>query len=153
MIGCAKRSGCAIAKSMSDEIEDFVSRLPKKQTPRNSPEDFFEIQHTGEWNYQVEGSGTKIFIDGYRGRTILEAKYINNPDRSPYVPGSRIPDFLRQKIVKEMRDEFQRIENVINDSSNPFNALEIITNNSDAKSFFEGLLAELDISGAVVILE
>ncbi len=74
---------------MSDEVEEFVSRFPRKPTPSNSPDDLFEIQHTGEWNYQIEGGGTKIFIDGYRYRTILEAKYVNNPDRSPYIPNSK----------------------------------------------------------------
>jgi hypothetical protein len=66
-------------QKMSDEVEEFVSRFPRKPTPSNSVEDLFEIQHTGEWNYQIEGGGTKIFIDGYRDRTILEAKYVSTP--------------------------------------------------------------------------
>lgn len=138
---------------MSDEVEEFISRFKRKQTPNNSGEDLFEIKHTGEWNYQIEGGGTKIFIDGYRDRTILEAKYINDPDRSPYIPNSRIPDFLRQKILKQMRDEFQRIGNVINDPDNPFNSLEVITNHPEAKVFFEELLQEFNISASVVIPE
>jgi hypothetical protein len=138
---------------MSDELEEFVSRLPKKQTPSNSAEDLFEIQHTGEWNYQVEGGGTKIFIDGYRGRIILEAKYIYYPERSPYIPSSKIPEFLRRKILQQMRDEFQRIGNVINDPTNLFNSLEVITNNPEAKSLFEEFIKELNIPGSVVIPE
>lgn len=138
---------------MSDRVEEFISRFPKKQTPNNSVEDLFEIQHTGEWNYQIEGGGTKIFIDGYRDRTILEAKYINDPDRSPYIPSSKIPDFIRQKIVKQMRDEFQRIGNVINDPDNPFDSLEIITNHPEAKAFFEKLLLDFNIPASVIIPE
>lgn len=138
---------------MSEEVEEFVSHLPKIPTPNNAPEDLFEIEHTGPYNFLVSGGGTKVFIDGYRGRTILESKYVKNADRSPFVSGSSIPSFLRNKILQQVRDELQRISNVIKDPSNPFDSLEIIVNNSDAKSFFESWLQELDISGTVVIPE
>ncbi|NEN92652.1 MAG: hypothetical protein F6K48_28635 [Okeania sp. SIO3H1] len=49
-----------------------------KQTPNNQPEDTFEIKYTGEWNYQIEAGSTKVFIDGYRGKIILETKYFIN---------------------------------------------------------------------------
>lgn len=138
---------------MTDEVEEFVSRFPRKPTPSNSVEDLFEIQHTGEWNYQIEGGGTKIFIDGYRHRTILEAKYVNNPDRSPYIPNSQIPTFIRQKILKQIRDEFQRLANVIKDPITPFESLEVITNHLEAKALFEELLQEFNIVSNVVIRE
>jgi hypothetical protein len=138
---------------MSDKIENFISSLSKRRTPSNSPEDLFEIKHTGEWNYQVEGGNTKVFIDGYRGRTILECKYINDPERSPYIPSSTIPDFLRRKILKQIRDEFQRIRNVIEDPKNPFDSLEVITNNSAAQLFFEELLKEFNLEYNVTLAE
>ena len=50
----------ATTQNMSDEVEEFISRFPKKQTPNNSVEDLFEIQHPGEWNYQIEGGEIKF---------------------------------------------------------------------------------------------
>ncbi len=138
---------------MSDEITNFVSSLPKKQTPNNQPEDVFEIKHTGEWNYQIEAGSTKVFIDGYRGKTILEAKYVKNPQRSPFISDSRIPRPIREKILDQIRNEIKRIGIVIGDSGNPFNSLEVITNHPGSQSFFEGLLKEFDIPGRVLLVE
>ncbi len=138
---------------MSDEITNFVSSLPKKWTPNNQPEDVSEIEHTGEWNYQIEAGSTKVFIDGYRGKTILEAKYIKNPQRSLFISGSRIPEPIRQKILNQIRDEIKRIGIIIRDSGNPFNSLEVITNHPGYQSFFENLLKEFDIPGRVLLVE
>ncbi len=138
---------------MSDGVTNFVSGLPKKRTPNNQPEDVFEIEYTGEWNYQIEAGGIKVFIDGYRGRTILEAKYVKNPQRSPFISGSGIPEVIRQKILNQVRYEIERIGIVIRDSDNPFNSLEVITNHPDSQSFFESLLEEFDIPGRVLLVE
>ena len=138
---------------MSDKITNFVSNLPKKQTPNNQSEDVFEIKHTGKWNYQIQAGSTKVYIDGYRGKTILEAKYVKNPQRSPFISNSEIPPFIRKKILNKIKDEIKRIGIVIGDSGNPFDSLEVITNHPASKSLFESLLKEFDIPGNVSLKE
>jgi hypothetical protein len=59
----------------------------------------------------------------------------------------------RRKIIKQIKDEFQRIRNVIEDPKNPFNSLEVITNNSAAQLFFEELLKEFDFEYDVTLAE
>ena len=88
-------------------------------------------------------------IDGFRGTTILEAKFINKPLTSPFVPGLSIPDSIRAEIMKKVRDELKRVSTVIKSEATPFKSLEIITNSPEAKTNFESMLKELSVPGTV----
>jgi hypothetical protein len=82
---------------------------------------------------------------------LLDAKFIGNPDRSPFISGSKIPDFIRSKITAKLDDEFGRYAAVINDPSNPLTGLRVITNHSGAVPYFQGLMQQHGIPGSVVV--
>jgi hypothetical protein len=79
-------------------------------------------------------------IDGYLEPTILEAKHVGNSARSPFVSGSGAPGYSREGILGKVDDEFRRMRMILDDTSNPFNNVEVITNNTDAKALFEQML-------------
>jgi hypothetical protein len=126
-----------------------AATLPRKPTPTKSPASRYEIKHTGPYNYTVSGGGDKIDIDGFRGSTILETKFIDNPSASPFVPGSSIPDTVRATILKKVRDELTRLHTVIRSGSTPFESVEIVTNSPEAKNLFQAMLKDLSVPGTV----
>ncbi len=134
-------------------IDKFISGLKTRPTPANSPQDLFEIEHTGPVNYLAKGGNEEVWIDGIERSTatILESKMIKDPSRSPFISGSQIDPEIRHIILSQVRDEFRRINLVIQDPKNPFNKLKVITNNTDAKAYFESLMKELGIKGTVTI--
>lgn len=133
----------------SARVDEFVSTLPRKSTPSTTPANQYEIRHTGPYNYTISGGGATFAIDGYRGSTILESKFVNTPSASPYVPGSSIPGAIREEILKGVRGELQRIQKIIRSGSTPFTSVEIITNSAQAKGLFEGILKEFSVPGSV----
>ena len=132
---------------------DFVARLRRIRTPTNTQANLFEIEQTGPFNFTVPGGGEQVDIDGFEGATILEAKFINNPSRSPFVEGSDIPDQIREQIIRRERDQFRRLKAVISDPNVPFNRVEIRINDERGVAFFESLLSEFEIPGDVVVVE
>jgi hypothetical protein len=80
---------------------------------------------------------------------LLECKFIILPGRSPFIEGSKIPNFIRDKIVNRVADEFSRYAAVINDPNTPINALEVIINEPSAAPFFQELLRQHRIPGRV----
>ena len=84
---------------------------------------------------------------------MLECKFIIHADRSPFIEDSQIPNFIREKIVNSVADEFFRYAAVINDPNTPINALEVIINNPSAAAFFQELLQQYKIPGRVVYKE
>ncbi len=54
--------------------------------------------------------------------------------------GSDAPDFIRQGILDQVDDEFRRIRSILDDPSNPFDNVEVITNNDTARRLFEQML-------------
>jgi len=134
-------------------VDDYVSRLPRINTPTKTPANLYEIKHTGPFNYTISGGGAKFKMDGYRGTTILDTKHVGKPKISPFIPGSDIEDKYRKFILDEVRDELDRIRTIIKSKETPFDSLEIITNTNESKAFFEGLLQEFKIPGTVRISE
>ena len=81
-------------------------------------------------------------------RTIVQnAEYVRNEARSPYVKGNEAPEFLQAKI----EDEFYRYSQVMNDSSNPLERLELITNTENSVSYFESLIDKFNIFDNVTV--
>jgi hypothetical protein len=134
-------------------FNDWVEGLPQKETPSNTPQDLFEITHTGPRNHQVSGGGEKVWTDGVRAldQSLLEAKYIEKPERSPFIEPSECPEFVRERILEKVRDEFRRYSEVIKDPANPSKRLEVIVNDARAVPLFEALLKEYGIPGRVVV--
>jgi hypothetical protein len=131
------------------EIDTRLARYPRRSTPTKTAANQYEIAHTGPYNYTIFGRGHSFEIDGYRGTTILEAKHVGDFKSSPYVPGSKIPDVIRQRILDDTRDELFRVREIIRSGRTPFKSFEIITNTPESKAFFEGLLKEYHVPGKV----
>ena len=130
----------------------YVAGLPQKRTPTGGPEDQFEIEQTGPMNYRVPAGNETFDIDGYEGNTILDAKYVGNPGRSPFIHGSKAPSFLREKIRQDQLDEFRRVKVILNDSTNPFTDFEVRTNDSSAAAYFRDLLREQGLPDRVKVV-
>jgi hypothetical protein len=143
-------SGSLVVPNSS--VDDFVAGLNTKRTPSSRPANLFEIEQTGNLNFTVPGGGTKIDIDGFKGTTILEAKFIDKPGRSPFIEDSKLPPFLREKILKEQRHEFERLNAVIKDPKVPFNQLEVRINDQKGVPFFQSLIDEFQIPGQVKVV-
>jgi hypothetical protein len=134
------------------EVEAYVAGLPRKNTPTVKPSGQFEVEQTGPYNYTVPAGGEKIDIDGYGGTTILDAKFVEKPDISPYIHGSNAPDFLRQEVLKDQQSEFKRLAAAIDDPAVPFTRLEILTNDPRAVPYFQGLINQYKIPGTVRVV-
>ncbi|MFF6784174.1 polymorphic toxin-type HINT domain-containing protein [Streptomyces sp. NPDC012510] len=113
----------------------------------------YQVAQTGATEYRAVGGGQRVWADGMDRNTgeLLDAKFIDNPGRSPFIPGSGIPDFIRNKIGAKIDDEFSRYASVINDPSNPLTGLRVITNHQGAVPYFQGLMQQHGIPGSVVV--
>lgn len=134
-------------------VERWRDRLQTKPTPNNNARDAFEIQHTGPDNFLVQGGGEQVWADGIRPSDglLLDAKCIDNPGRSPFIPTSKCPDFIRQNAIEQVDDELRRYAAVIADPATPVRGLEVIISDLAAKPLFESLLKKYGIPGRVVL--
>jgi hypothetical protein len=139
----------AIPEPTAAEVDEFVQTLKRTDTPTSTPANQYEIKHAGPHNYTVSGGGESFAIDGYDGTTILEAKHVGDAMSSPYVPGSKCFEPVREEVLDEVRDELRRVKLIHEDRGNPFQRIEIITNHPAAKELFEKMLQEASLTGRV----
>ncbi|MFF7155698.1 polymorphic toxin-type HINT domain-containing protein [Streptomyces sp. NPDC008139] len=113
----------------------------------------YQIRQVGSTEYHATGGGTQVWADGLDMNTseLLDAKYVGNPGRSPFVPGGKVPGFIQAKIDAKMGDEFSRYAAVINDPGNPLTRLRVITNMPGAVPYFQGLMQQYGVPGSVVL--
>lgn len=130
-------------------VEDFIAECPRTSTPTKTAANQYEIAHTGPYNYKVSAGGVRAEIDGYRGTTILETKHVGYLKSSPYVRGSKFPNFIRRKIVRRLGNQLMRLRQIIRSGETPFKSVEIITNTPESKAFFERMLYVFDVPGTV----
>jgi len=134
-------------------MKEWSQGFPITETPLNTDRDRFEIEQTGPLNIQVVGGGERIWVDGirYNDGYLLDAKYVEKPERSPFIDGSNCPDFIRESVKEEVDEEFRRYGAVINDESNPVQGLEVITNEEQAAPYFADLMDQHNVPGHVVV--
>lgn len=139
---------------MINIIENWAKDFPRKTTPTYSKRHEFQIRHCGSEEIRVKDGNEEIWADGidFQKGELLEAKFIENPAKSPYISGSQIPPFIRTKIIGDVENEFRRYAAVINDPNTPINSLKIIVNMEEAKPFFKSLLLKFNLSGCVVVM-
>ncbi|HYV50144.1 MAG TPA: restriction endonuclease fold toxin-2 domain-containing protein [Myxococcaceae bacterium] len=82
---------------------------------------------------------------------LLEAKYVGDVERSPFVPGSKLPPDVRAQVRVRELAQLKRYAAVIRDPSTPAVGLEIITNEPGAVGYFEELMQEAEVPGRVVV--
>jgi hypothetical protein len=130
----------------------YVETLKQWPTPITTPAGRFEVEQAGPLNYRVPIGDESFNIDGFNDQTIVEAKYVGQVAKSPYVDGSSAPPFLRAKIRQEQLDEIRRMKAIVEAADNPFESIQIRTNESSAATYFEALLLEQDAPGSVVVV-
>ena len=136
------------------ESDAWFASLETRRTPRNTAQDIYEIRHAGEYNYRIEGGGEKFWADGIEEHTVvLEAKKIVLPERSPFIPTSKIDARVREIIRAKVGDEFRRLEVIMTDEGNPLTSVRVIISDVRAKPFFESLLRDHRLPGEVVVKE
>ncbi len=132
------------------EYDQWFLELPTRPAPTTRPGQY-QRKYAGNVERQVTGGGVEFFTDGLEDSTILETKLIVDPQNSPFIPGTGIPDFLRTKIVGEVEGEFARIAKIVADPANPLKSLEVIVSDQRAVPFFESLLQKYSVPGNVVV--
>lgn len=138
----------------------YVASL-ETQTPRGtpgSPEQQYQLRHAGDTEYRIAGRDSQIWADSVHGIDVatgeaVDTKYIGNLSRSPYIPGTACPDFIREKVDKQQRHEFERYAAVVESDANPLTGLHVITNDHGAAGYFAGLMKEFNIPGRISVKE
>ncbi|HYO70687.1 MAG TPA: restriction endonuclease fold toxin-2 domain-containing protein [Archangium sp.] len=133
---------------------EWIQQAERRPLPVKPEEPYgFQRRHAGAEELLVKGGGEKVWADGARARDahLIETKYVEKPDTSPFVIGSTCDDSVRQLIRKKEANQFSRYAAVILDPKNPAVGLEVVVNDSRAVAFFEALLREFRIPGRVVV--
>ncbi|WP_145263121.1 restriction endonuclease fold toxin-2 domain-containing protein [Planctomycetes bacterium Pan216] len=111
----------------------------------------YQIRKAGPKERLVRGGGTKVWVDGLDGTTIIEAKHVNKPKISPYIPYSEAFEMVRGKVLGGTESELVRMKAAILDESTPLVRVVLKTNINEAKPVFDRLFSELAIPGEVVV--
>jgi len=130
-----------------------ANKFPVRGT---APDNQYQIRVAGTLEYELRGGGEKIRADGVdlSDGYLVDAKYVANADRSPFVLNSRLPDRIRHLIIFKptgIANEIQRYGDVIHDPITPARGLEIITNEPRAVAFFLDAMRAFHIPGRVVV--
>jgi hypothetical protein len=138
-----------LAQRIAQWIQDFRTRPAQGRGANRA----YQIRECGPTEVEVRDGGARIFADGLIPEEgfLRDAKFIENTRRSPYIPDSECPDFIRDNVTDALRDEMDRYSRVIADPATPAVGLEIVTNNAAAAAFFEALMQEFGIPGRVVL--
>lgn len=149
--GTAVAAESAVSKVFSKaQYDEWMSALPTRPAPTTRA-GLFQRKYAGTVERQISGGGEKFFTDGIEDSAILETKLVTDPVRSPFIPSSDIPGFLRTRIVGEIDNEFARIAKIIADPTNPMRSVRVIVSDRRAQPFFEALLKKYSIVGKVVV--
>jgi hypothetical protein len=135
-------------------FEKWIRKAQKRALPAKPEEPYgFQRKHAGAEEVLVEGGGESVWADGARSSDahLIDTKYVEKPDTSPFVVGSACGESVRQIIRKKEAGQFSRYAAIILDSKTPVVGLEIIVNDSRAIVFFESLMQEFRIPGRVVV--
>ena len=135
-------------------FDEWLQQAERRPLPVKPEEPYgFQRRHAGTEELLVKGGGEKVWADGARASDahLIESKYVEKPDTSPFVIGSTCDDSVRQLIRKKEANQFSRYAAVILDPKTPVVGLEVVVNDSRAVAFFEALLREFRIPGRVVV--
>lgn len=127
--------------------------LPKGTPKGRDAARDFQIKHCGQNEILMPAGDEQLWVDGFDADRsfALESKYVDKPGISPYIPSSRMPSHIRQKIHSETVDEFRRYGLLIADPKTPVIGLEVITNDRRAVPYFLDLMREYRVPGHIVI--
>jgi hypothetical protein len=132
---------------------EWIAKAPKTPVRDNSPAARYQLEQAGAEELTVSGGGKVVRADGARvsDAHLLEVKHVDKPATSPYVPGSKCSDDVREIVRLELFGQLQRYAAVIADSATPAVALEIIPNEARAVAYLEALMRQARVPGKVVV--
>lgn len=143
------------------EFENWAEALPARtadiqsRKPNIRARYAYQIRVAGDREYLVSGGGRQVWADGIdpaSGR-LVEAKYVIEPPRSPFIEGSACPEYVRDPVKRELDGQFFRYATVIADPTVPARGLEVRVSDARAAPYFEGLMREHGVPGRVTVLE
>lgn len=131
----------------------WIRTLVRRKTSESTQPLRFQLKWAGAEELLVQGGGVEVWADGHRAgdAMILEVKYVDKPDSSPFIQGSRCNDLIRDKIRLKELEQFRRYAAILNDPAIPAVGLELILNDARAVPFFEAIMRELRIPGRIVV--
>jgi hypothetical protein len=131
----------------------WIDKAPKTPVRDNSPAAQYQLKYAGPEEVTVSGGGVEVRADGVRvsDAHLLEVKHVASPGSSPYVPGSSCPEPIRLRVREDLIQQLHRYAAIIRDPATPAVGLELITNDTRAAAFLEGLLADTGVQGTVVV--
>jgi hypothetical protein len=136
-----------------DSFSQWIERSERR--PVRGTQDAYKYQqiHAGPEEVLAKGGGEQIWADGSRKSSarLVEAKYVDAPEKSPFIQGSKCNEKIRLRIQQEVAAEFKRYAAVIKDPNTPAVALEVVVNDARAAPFFESLLKTFSIPGEVIV--
>lgn len=130
-----------------------LSPLPPKGVSGSRSQQY-QIRVAGPYEYLLTGGGTAVQADGLRvaADTALDAKFVDDPARSPYVLPPAIFLTAFNGVLRGETEQFDRYGRVLRDPCVPVKLLEVITPHSESRSYFEALLAANAVPGYVRIV-
>ena len=137
---------------LDDYLKNITTRNPAGAV--GSPPRVYQESVTTGIEYELKGgSNSKIWADGLDKSTgtVIEAKFISNPNASPFVEGSSCYPPVRQKILDQVTDEFRRYSEIIKDPNTPLVQLEVFVSDASGVPYFQKLLNDFSIPGKVTV--
>jgi hypothetical protein len=132
---------------------EWIQHSQKRPTRKTPAAYNYQQRHAGPEEVLVQGGGEQVWADGPRvdKARLVEAKFVDAPEKSPFIPDSKCDAKIRRWIHQELTEEFRRYAAVIADPRTPAVALEVVTNDARAAAFFESLLRSSGIPGEVLV--
>lgn len=124
----------------------------------------YQRYYAGNVVYEVRtGMGRPVHPDGVRpfDCAMLDTKYVEDPNNSPFVLGSRVREnagaqraVLSRRIDPQEDDLFKRYSYALRASEdiNPFTSLEIITNEPRSFSYWQYWINKNNVPNATIVI-
>ncbi|MGZ3458801.1 MAG: restriction endonuclease fold toxin-2 domain-containing protein [Archangium sp.] len=132
---------------------DWIAKAPRRAVHAQKPPLKYQATKVGTEEILLKGGGEQIWVDGVRTSDahLLEAKFVESPEVSPFVDGSQCNNEIRALIRDKELDQFRKYAALPRDPQTPAIGLEVITNDARAVPYFTRLMEELGIPGRVVV--
>ncbi len=138
---------------LQQRIKQWKAGLATREAASGLPEDIaYQIKCCGPTEYHLNGGGVEVWADGIdeEGELLVEAKRIRNPERSPAIAGSQIPDAIRQSILEKIESEFKRYSKVLRDPTVPIKRMKVFVSDERSVSLYEEIMNKFGIQGQVI---
>lgn len=112
----------------------------------------FQRNVAGPLERQISGGGEVLWADGIDYENVIEARFLTSMERSPFLSGSCISDFVREQITRKTSAEFARLAVILRDIANPLTRARVIVSDARLRPFFKAQLKSNRIKGNVLLV-